>query len=44
MRRQPAALAVQRLIDPSSVPESLFGDTVALVYQGLVARATRDVE
>ena len=36
-----AALAVERLIDPSSVPESLFGDTVALVYQGLVARAER---
>jgi AcrR family transcriptional regulator len=38
-----AALAVERLIAPSSVPESLFGDTVALVYQGLVARAARDV-
>jgi AcrR family transcriptional regulator len=34
-----SALAVERLIDASSVPESLFGDTVALVYQGLVARA-----
>ena len=37
-----SALAVERLIDASSVPESLFGDTVALVYQGLVARARSD--
>jgi AcrR family transcriptional regulator len=34
-----SALAVERLIDAGSVPESLFGETVALVYQGLVARA-----
>jgi AcrR family transcriptional regulator len=37
-----SALAVERLIDAGAVPESLFGDTVALVYQGLVARAERD--
>jgi len=34
-----SALAVEKLIDPAAVPESLLGDTVALVYQGLVARA-----
>jgi len=36
------ALAVERPIDASSVPESLFGDAVALVYEGLVAQALRD--
>lgn len=35
-----SALAVERLLDTSSVPESLLGDAVALVYQGLVARAS----
>jgi AcrR family transcriptional regulator len=35
-----SALAVEKLIDAAAVPESLLGDTVALVYQGLVARAT----
>ena len=37
-----SALAVERLIDAGAVPEGLLGDTVALVYQGLVARATRN--
>ena len=37
-----SALAVERLIDASSVPDSLFGDVVALVYRGLVAQAERD--
>jgi len=36
------SLAVERLIDPDAVPDNLLGDTVALVYQGLVARAERD--
>jgi AcrR family transcriptional regulator len=36
-----SGLAVERLIDPASVPDDLLGETVALVYQGLVARATR---
>jgi AcrR family transcriptional regulator len=36
------SLAVERLIDPDTVPDNLLGDTVALVYQGLVARAERD--
>jgi AcrR family transcriptional regulator len=35
-----SALAVERLIDADAVPASLFGETVALVYQGLVAKAT----
>jgi len=35
-------LAIERLIDPESVPDHLLGETVALVYQGLVARAERD--
>jgi AcrR family transcriptional regulator len=35
-----SALAVEKLIDAAAVPESLLGETVALVYQGLVARAT----
>jgi TetR/AcrR family acrAB operon transcriptional repressor len=34
-----SALAVERLIDASNVPDDLLGETVALVYQGLVARA-----
>jgi AcrR family transcriptional regulator len=36
-----SALAVERLIDADAVPDSLLGDTVALVYQGLVAKAQR---
>jgi AcrR family transcriptional regulator len=36
-------LAIDRLIDPESVPDGLLGETVALVYQGLVARAEREV-
>jgi AcrR family transcriptional regulator len=32
-------LALEKLIDPTSVPDELTGETVALVYQGLVARA-----
>lgn len=35
-------LALEMLIDPSTVPDYLFGDMFALVYQGLVARAERD--
>jgi len=34
-----SGLAVERLIDPAAVPDDLFGEIVALVYQGLVARA-----
>jgi hypothetical protein len=34
-------LAVERLVDPGAVPDSLFGEIVALVYQGLVARESR---
>jgi AcrR family transcriptional regulator len=36
------SLAVERLIDPDMVSDNLLGDIVALVYQGLVARAERD--
>jgi AcrR family transcriptional regulator len=36
------SLAVERLIDPDTVSDDLLGDIVALVYQGLVARAERD--
>jgi AcrR family transcriptional regulator len=32
-------LSFQKLIDPESVPDELYGEIVALVYQGLVARA-----
>ena len=35
-------LAMEKLIDPAAVPDHLFGETVALVFQGLVARAERD--
>jgi AcrR family transcriptional regulator len=35
-----SALAVERLIDADAVPASLLAETVALVYQGLVAKAT----
>jgi AcrR family transcriptional regulator len=33
-----AGLAQQRLIDPASVPDDLLGETIALIYRGLVAR------
>ena len=36
------SLAAERLIDPDTVSDNLLGDIVALVYQGLVARAERD--
>lgn len=36
-------LAIERLIDPNAVPDHLLGETVALVYQGLVARADRGI-
>jgi AcrR family transcriptional regulator len=32
-----AGLAQQRLIDPSSVPDELFGQTLVLIYRGLLA-------
>ena len=34
-------LAVEGLIDPEILSENLLGEIVALVYQGLVARAER---
>jgi AcrR family transcriptional regulator len=34
-------LSFLKLLDPDSVPDHLFGDILALVYQGLVARAER---
>jgi AcrR family transcriptional regulator len=34
-----AGLAQQRLIDPTSVPDELFGKTLVLIYRGLVASA-----
>jgi AcrR family transcriptional regulator len=34
-----SALAVERVIDAAAVPDGLLGDAVALIYQGLVARA-----
>ena len=37
-------LAIERLIDPTAVPDHLIGETVALIYQGLVARAEREGE
>jgi AcrR family transcriptional regulator len=37
-----SGLAMEKLIDPSVVPDHLFGEIVALVYQGLVARAERE--
>jgi AcrR family transcriptional regulator len=36
-----SGLALEKLIDPSAVPDHLFGETVALTYAGLVARAQR---
>jgi AcrR family transcriptional regulator len=35
-------LSFQQLVDPGSVPEHLYGEILALVYQGLVARAQKD--
>ena len=35
-------LSLLKLVDGSAVPDHLFGEVVALVYQGLVARAERD--
>jgi AcrR family transcriptional regulator len=35
-------LGAEKLVDPNSVPDDLLGEIVALVYQGLVARAERD--
>jgi hypothetical protein len=32
-----AGLAQQRLIDPASVPDQLFGHTLVLIYRGLLA-------
>lgn len=34
-------LAIERLLAPETVPDQLLGEMVALIYQGLVARATR---
>jgi AcrR family transcriptional regulator len=34
-----AGLAQQRLIDPTSVSDQLFGNTLALIYRGLLASA-----
>jgi len=38
-----AGLAQQRLIDPTSVPDQLFGTTLVLIYRGLLA-STHDGE
>ena len=35
-------LAIERLINSATVPDHLLGETVALIYQGLVARAERE--
>ena len=35
-------LALERLIDPGAVPDHLLGETAALVYTGLVARAEQE--
>jgi AcrR family transcriptional regulator len=34
-----AGLAQQKLVDPKSVPDELLGDTIVLIYRGLVASA-----
>jgi AcrR family transcriptional regulator len=34
-----AGLAQERLIDPDAVPDSLLGDTIVLIYKGMVAAA-----
>jgi AcrR family transcriptional regulator len=36
------ALAIEKLIDDEAVPDHLFGDAVALIYRGLVARAQQN--
>jgi hypothetical protein len=36
-----SALAVEKLIDARAVPQGLLGETVGLVYQGLVAKASK---
>lgn len=36
-----AGLAQERLIDPGAVPDGLLGDTIVLLYFGVVARAER---
>jgi AcrR family transcriptional regulator len=36
-------LALERLIDPGAVPDHLLGETAALVYAGLLARAEEKV-
>jgi len=33
-------LALESIVDPDAVDDELFGDVLALVYDGLVARAT----
>lgn len=35
-------LALQRLVDPESVPEGMLENMSSLIYEGLVARAERD--
>jgi hypothetical protein len=35
-------LALESIIDPDAVDDALFGDLIALVYDGLAARATSD--
>jgi AcrR family transcriptional regulator len=34
-------LSFQKLVDPDSVPEHLYGEILALVFQGLLARAQK---
>src|SRR5204862_664016 len=36
-----AGLAQERLIEPRAVPDDLFGDTLAQLYRGAVARQAR---
>jgi AcrR family transcriptional regulator len=35
-------LSFQKLVDPESVPDELIGEIMALIYQGLVARAHQE--
>ena len=39
-----AGLAQERLIDPGAVPDGLLGDTIVLLYLGVVARAGRTTQ
>jgi hypothetical protein len=39
-----AGLAQQRLIDPTSVSDQLFGKTLVLIYRGLLASAQAGAE